>query len=161
MSNELVKTARRILGAARRKPSQADLRRAVSTAYYAMFDTLARSCADAIVGKSPATRASHEWPRVYRALEHGKSKKALGELTNASAFPTGVDPALLGFRETLEKLRQRRHDADYNPMPLKLKREDVSTLVDQAEAAIDDFVRQAPADQRRTLAFACIVPRRA
>jgi hypothetical protein len=161
MSNELIKTARRILGAAKRKPSQADLRRAVSTAYYAMFDALARSCAEEIVGRSPTKRSTPEWARVYRALEHGKSKKALGELKDGTGAPAGVDLSALGFCETLETLRLRRHEADYNPIPLKLKRVDVSALIDLAEAAIADFFRQAPAEQRRALAFACIVPKRA
>jgi len=161
VNNELIKTARRILGAAKRKPSQADLRRAVSTAYYAMFDALARICADEIVGRSPAKRSTAEWARVYRALEHGKSKNALNEIKSRKLFPGGIDVNLTAFCEMLEKLKQRRHQADYDPTPLKLKRDDVGLLIGQAETVVEDFLGQASVDQRRALAFACIIPRRA
>ena len=159
MSSDLIDTARRILGAARRKPSQADLRRAVSTAYYAMFHTLARTCADEIAGRSK--RSAPEWARVYRALEHGRSRLALNEIRAGKGFAGGVSARLADFCDTLEKFKQRRNEADYNPAPLKLNRIGVNLLIGEAETAIDAFQKQAPADQRRALAFACVVRLRA
>ena len=50
-------------------------RRAVSTAYYAMFHTLAELCADELLGAGSDTR-SEEYIRVYRSLEHGTLKTA-------------------------------------------------------------------------------------
>jgi len=85
----------------------------------------------------------------------------LNEIRSGRLFPTGLDENLTAFCETLEKLKQRRHEADYDPTPLKLKRDDVGLLIGQAETAIDDFLGQTSADQRRALAFACIVPKRA
>ena len=125
-----------------------------------MFDALARSCAEQIVGSAPAKRSTSEWRRVYRALEHGRSNNALNEIKLEKLFPNGLGITLTGFCETLEKMKQRRHEADYDPSPLKLKREDVSLLIEEAEIAIDDFLQQASAEQRRALAFACIVPKR-
>ena len=39
------------------RPRQAELRRAVSAAYYALFHTLANSCADLLVGTMSANRS--------------------------------------------------------------------------------------------------------
>ncbi len=49
-------------------------RRAVSTAYYAVFHALARLCADELIGKNG--RSSRDYERVYRALDHGPLKSA-------------------------------------------------------------------------------------
>lgn len=46
MSHELIITARRLANVNIRRPRQADLRKAVSTAYYALFHVLAQDCAD-------------------------------------------------------------------------------------------------------------------
>lgn len=156
MTSELAKTARKLLGAARYKPSQADLRRTVSTAYYAAFHALAEMCADEIVGVSPARRALPEWRRVYRALNHGRSRTALDELRSATPR---VDLGLRGFCATLAKLHERRLEADYDPSPLQLRRAEVSLLIDEAETAIADLSR-ADGPQRRALAFACVLAKR-
>ena len=58
-----------------RKPRQSNLHRATSTAYYAMFHTLARSVADLMIGSSGAKRRSNgAWKQAYRALDHGVVK---------------------------------------------------------------------------------------
>ena len=65
----LLTTARKLARANPRKPSQADLKRAISTAYYAVFHVLAKQCADAFAGSGPG-RSDKAWNQVYRALEH-------------------------------------------------------------------------------------------
>ena len=55
---------------------QADLRRAVSTAYYALFHGLAETAADRLVGATPPARRYLAWSRVYRDLNHTSAKKA-------------------------------------------------------------------------------------
>ncbi len=64
MKRELVDTARKLLGDG--ATTRADLRRAISTAYYAAFHALAELCADEIVGRLPERRALAEWT-VYTA----------------------------------------------------------------------------------------------
>lgn len=165
MKIDLLVTARRILGAAKRKPSQADLRRAISTAYYAAFCALARLCADEIVGSSPAKRLTPEWARVYRALNHGKSEGSLDELDpkrRAKAKQgqaSSIDRRIEDFCETLEKMRVRRNLADYDPGPLQLRRADVGLLIAEVQVVVDGL-RMAPDEQKRALAFACIVSKR-
>ena len=69
---DLIATARGLAEGDPRRPSQANLRRAVSTAYYAMFHCLAGTAADLLIGGS----RSEAWHQVYRALEHGSAKGA-------------------------------------------------------------------------------------
>ena len=60
-ARDLIQTASRLTESGAAQPTQADLRRAVSTAYYAMFHCLAASAANLFIGtvRSPA------WHRAY------------------------------------------------------------------------------------------------
>ena len=75
---DLIRIARGLAGGAIGgnigRPRQAELRRAVSAAYYALFHALARCCADTLVGATPASRSQTAWTQTYRALEHGYAK---------------------------------------------------------------------------------------
>ena len=70
---DLIETARHLAESGAPQPTQADLRRAVSTAYYAMCHCLAASAADLFIGavRNPA------WHRTYRALEHDGARGRL------------------------------------------------------------------------------------
>jgi hypothetical protein len=111
--------------------SSALRRRAVSTAYYAVFHALAKSCAGILLPS--VDRNSDDYRRVYRALDHGPLR---------IAFTTARGP--LKDRERLQKigelvvqLQSERHLADYTP-PLKdlFSRTKVETLVGQARQAV-------------------------
>ena len=66
--------ASRLLAAG--QPSQEALRRAVSTAYYAMFHALANSNADLIAGpRTPANQSN--WTAIYRSLRHYRAENPL------------------------------------------------------------------------------------
>ena len=71
-AHDLIATARSLTGLDPRKPTQANLRRAVSTAYYAVFHLLARTAADLLIGRTH----NSAWHLAYRALEHGNAKNA-------------------------------------------------------------------------------------
>ena len=77
---------------ARRISQQARLRRAISTAYYAMFHALAKSNADALIGSTPQSRGLAAWSQVYRALEHGFVKAQINRGLDAS--PTEIQARL-------------------------------------------------------------------
>ena len=51
-SRDLILTARGLTELSPRRPNQANLRRAVSTAYYAVFHCLAGTAANLLVGRS-------------------------------------------------------------------------------------------------------------
>jgi hypothetical protein len=80
--------------------SRAAVRRAVSSAYYSLFQRLSSLCASRLSG---ALTQSEEYLRLYRALDHRQARAAL----NKSAFR-----AELGVR--FEQLQDLRHWADYS-----------------------------------------------
>ena len=59
------------------RPRQAMLRRAVSTAYYAMFHALCQSNADTLVGPSPSGPDIELWLDTDRTLDHRAAKNRL------------------------------------------------------------------------------------
>lgn len=148
----MILTARKLATANPLKPRQADLRRAVSTAYYALFHVLARNGADLLIGAG-AGRSGEGWARVYRALDHGFAKNACRELRNLS-FPAGIVNCANEFVE----LQEARHKADYDPRA-KLMRAEVLEWVKRAEAAIAGL-QASPRDDRRAFAVHLLLRRR-
>jgi len=65
-----IRTALKLARGRRGKPQQVDLRRAVSTAYYAMFHCICRAYANSPLGSSK-TRIDDAWFHAYRSLSHG------------------------------------------------------------------------------------------
>jgi uncharacterized protein (UPF0332 family) len=66
LHNDLIAQARRLAKATASRPKQVDLRRAISSAYYACFHALAKSCADSLIGtKNVGNQAA--WAQAYRA----------------------------------------------------------------------------------------------
>ena len=147
---DLIETARRLTESGAAQPTQADLRRAVSTAYYALFHCLAGAAADLLTG----SERNLEWHQVYRALEHGKAKRACRQQGALRAFPTEIH----SFAETFVDLQGARHEADYALEGQYLK-PDVLAIIDTAEDAINDF-EQADVRHRRGFAVHVLFKRR-
>ncbi|MFN4169033.1 MAG: hypothetical protein ACK4HD_12050 [Pannonibacter phragmitetus] len=114
----------------RRKPRQADLRRAVSAAYYAVFHELARTCADALVGATKARRPNRAWVEVYRGLDHGTAKNACNGASNVT-FPQEIR----NFSDAFKQLQAARHSADYDPM-IRLDKIEALGFITLAEDSI-------------------------
>lgn len=119
-----------------------NLRRATSSAYYALFHCLARSCADLVVGSQGAQRSQRAWRQVYRAVEHGAAKNACLHGT-ISEFPIAIQ----NFANTFVALQEKRHEADYDPYARFVK-SFVSQDVASVRQAIEDF-NSAPIKDRR------------
>lgn len=147
MSHELIPTARRLANVNVRRPRQADLKRAVSTAYYALFHTLAKECADRLIGSHSLQRGA-AWRQVYRALEHGFAKNACCQVTSLG-FPPGV----VYFADTFARLQDQRHQADYDPQ-VRYIRADVLIMITEVEQAISAL---KGASVRDRTAFAALV----
>jgi hypothetical protein len=124
------------------------LLRATSTAYYALFHTLARCCADLLIGTASATRSNKAWHQVYRALEHGSTRSACqnGKLTE---FPNEIQD----FANQFTAMQAKRHKADYDPNE-KAYKTAVLLDIDTVEDTIKKF-NSAPLKDRR--AFAAFV----
>jgi len=145
LADGFLETARGLIPNKRRKPTQANLRRAISTSYYAVFHALAKVCADSLVGATKSKRPNKAWVEVYRGLTHGLCKEAC---TNASgiAFP----PAIHDFADAFVQLQDARHMADYDPMvrPTKEQAQFYAELADQSIKAL----RSAPSNDRKAFA---------
>ena len=149
-SRDLIEAARGLTELSRRRPAQANLRRAVSTAYYAMFHRLARVAADSLVGR----RRNEAWHQVYRALEHGSARKACGNKQAMSRFAYQIQ----GFAETFVTLQHLRHKADY-ALEARYEKLVVLAAINEAEDAIAQL-EQADKQQLRTFAVHVLFRRR-
>lgn len=90
-------------------PSQASLRRAVSTAYYAVFHLL---IAEAVANWSNAALRA----QLGRAYDHGTMRQASVQTAN-KGFPAEDPIVAAGLRliaRTFDELYGQRHFADYN-----------------------------------------------
>jgi uncharacterized protein (UPF0332 family) len=142
---DLITSANILVGSCKGKPSQVSLRRATSSAYYAMFHCLARNCADLLVGGTNALRSKHAWRQTYRALEHGFAKAACKDRIVAK-FPKAVED----FANNFVSLQEKRHAADYDPS-IKLTKSEVIADIAAAEEAIIEFSK-VPIKDRRAFA---------
>jgi hypothetical protein len=148
----LLGAAHRLASAGRGRPAQPYLKRAVSTAYYALFEALARECADSLVGAGRA-RGTSTWGQVYRALEHGFAKNACSQAKNLS-----LPASIIAFADTFTALQEQRHQADYDPTA-RFSRAEVIDLINSAETAIRSL-RSATRTERRDFAVLVLLRRR-
>ena len=93
------------------RPAQADLRKAVSAAYYAVFYALCRNSADCFIGASESERSERAWRQAFRALDHGFAKRQCRNRQVIAGFP----PEIRRFASSFIWLQERRHAADYDP----------------------------------------------
>ena len=141
--DELLRIAADLVDANAGEPRPTELRRAVSSAYYALFHCLARSCADAVAGGSQAPRNAAAWRQAYRALEHGEARKRCSRVDVMRAYPV----AIRNFAEHLLAMQADRHAADYDPYA-SFDRYEVVDALDRARRAIDGFLAAPPEDRR-------------
>ena len=117
----------------KKRPRQANLRRAVSTAYYALFHLL--TTAAVANWKKPRQRAA-----LARAFEHRKMNEACAK-TRSKQFPNPNHASVRRLRtiaDTFIQLQQYRHTADYDNSK-KWTRTEVLAHIDLAAVAFDSW----------------------
>lgn len=144
--SDLLDAARLLAGANVRRPRQVNLRRAESTAYYAMFHCLARNSANLLAG-SGANQIPAAWRQAYRALQHGTAKKRCQHQAMMATFPNEVRH----FGRLFVEMQHKRHTADYDP-ERRFTKSDVIKDIDRVERAIARF-SDVPAKGRRAFAI--------
>jgi hypothetical protein len=85
--------------------------RAVSTAYYAVFVSLAALVADHLV---PAGMEQEDWRKVFKSVEHRRCQVALETIAN-SAGSNGELAWLPRLSAIFKELKAAREKADYSP----------------------------------------------
>ena len=131
-------------------PRQAVLRRAVSSAYYALFHALMGCAAQVFVP------AGYWKSRVlfYRALDHRTTRERCrragqNPLPQAESaffdFETGSFPDSLRFvANEFVRLQELRHRCDYDP-DFKIAKEQVVDAIATARSAVDKLWAESPA----------------
>ena len=141
LSSDLIATACQLAQVHQRRPRQADLRRSISTAYYALFHELAELTAGRLVGSTSAAQRSTAWSRVYQDLNHLTAKKACSrpELQ-------GCSQELAQFLAAFPRLQELRHQADYDPAA-RFKQGEALSAADDAERGLAGL-QAAPRDEQ-------------
>jgi hypothetical protein len=103
-------------------PRQADLRRAISNAYYSVFHAILTDAADEFAGKTK--RHTPRYELVYRSVDH-RSLRRLCEDIAKTALPAryakyeppgGFGTDLIALSIAVVDLQEKRHLADYDPL---------------------------------------------
>jgi hypothetical protein len=157
LHDDLLVQAQRLAQWDARRPKQVNLRRAVSSAYYALFHLLT-SETSALFAVEPVLAA-----RINRTLNHGDMKKASTMVAN-DKLPKAVQPAAGGYTtpadlktvaNTFIRLQEARHEADYD-LSRVFRRQEVLDHVQAAGQAFEAWGRIRKADDAR-LYLACFL----
>ena len=163
--DHLLDQAERLLAPAR--PGfrrQADLKRAISTAYYALFHSVLRAVADEFVGAKQ--RRSARYALVYRSVDHRTLRELAAEARKQQASNRyapyvpegGFEPGLVAFSKAVKDLRDKRHAADYDPLA-RFTAADAGKAIDTARDAIRQF-GEASEEQRKVYLSLLLCPPR-
>lgn len=143
-------------------PRQVDLRRAISSAYYALFHKILIAAADEFVGF--VHRGTREYALVFRSMDHGKLKDVCQEVVKSTPSPKyrahipagGFSADLTDFADAFPTLQEQRHSADYDPLP-RYRTSDARAVIATARVAIQKFTAVAP-DERKAFLFLILFP---
>ncbi len=145
---------------------QADRRRAISSAYYAVFHFTLASLADEFVGKTPTTRRTPRYALVYRSVDH-KALETLCSEVKKPKLPQKYEPYVPsnGFESNMREfavlvlqLKEKRNSADYDPSHW-VKIADARQAIENARAAIQRFGKASAARRKAFLTLLAFNPR--
>lgn len=133
---------------------QAERRRAVPTAYYAVFHHILKSVADHFIGREE--RRSLRYALAYRAIDHGKFEALCNVVSRPRVEPksryaahvpeNGFDQALRDYATLLIDLKEKRNLSDYDPS-VWIRLADARNSIAAASEAISKF-DAAPENER-------------
>jgi hypothetical protein len=149
---ELLETARKLLCAVTdQPPTRTDLRRAVSTAYYALFHFVSFSCVNDMLGGGTKNLGRAKL-QAYRSLEH---RDVLTACEMAKIPKYDFPQQIKTFAAVFIDMQKRRAKADYSPEDADdFKLPHVEHLIGECEAAISLY-QSVDLDDRK--AFAVLV----
>ena len=145
-TDDLLTQADSLLSADSRRPKQANVRRAVSSAYYALFHFLIEEATLIVVGTAGASMPLRQL--VGRGFSHTAMKSASAEMGKATPsdllkpfwprYGVASSVELQRLAAAFVELQQERHRADYD-LSQPFTRDEAQALVNQAHAAIGDW----------------------
>lgn len=162
---DLLVQARNLATSDTKKPKQANLRRAVSSAYYALFHFISEESAKIVVGSGPQARMRRDLAR--RAVAHTRLKEVCQEFLKptprnllkpywpATGTPGNADISTVC--DNFMALQVLRHTADYD-FTVKISRFEALDACDKAKEAIDAWNKLKNRDPDAVALFAmCIL----
>jgi hypothetical protein len=127
-----------------KRPRQASLRRAVSSAYYALFHLLANEAVQVLAPSSPSNLRS----RVRRAFAHNDMKSVCQQFGKGSAGALGagtvalvappLESQIVFVARVFVELQEERHEADYD-LSRQFLRWDVLSKIDLVKQAFSQW----------------------
>jgi len=143
---------------------QADLRRAISNADYALFHEVLTAVADTFVGKT--RNASPQYALAYRSIDH-RALRALCEEIKKPTMPAkytnylprgGFGPDLVAMANAVVELQEKRHSADYDPL-FRVGMSDATLAVATSRTALNHFRSANRTSRKAFLALLAFPPR--
>jgi hypothetical protein len=162
---ELLAVARMLAeGSTETPPSDAQLRRAVSSAYYALFHTVVRAGAQRFMG--PGSEGRPGYNLLYRGFTHSRLKDVCNRLDVTQLAPRmqeqlgrqSVGQDIRDFASSFVALQELRELADYDSRAL-LGQSDAIGSVETADLALQAFARITPDEQADVLALMLVTSR--
>lgn len=144
----LLEQARHLANRERLRPRQVSLRRAVSTAYYALFHLLIRD-ATRLLARASDARLRLLIPRAFKHEEMGAACRTFASRGDMPAIIRSVYGAhavpadLIQVAQAFVDLQKARHDADYGTTRYWTRTEAV-TEIERADQAFEAWSRIRP-----------------
>lgn len=144
------------------KPCQVNLRRAISSAYYALFHALVDETCRLMIG---ARHSAAPFRHVLgRAFAHGTMKQACAAFAGGTLTATVAKGLPAAFSIPIEikilarafaDLQDKRHLADYDRTE-RFRRSDVLMLIDQVETTLNAFA-ELPSSIEKKFFLICLL----
>jgi hypothetical protein len=125
-------------------PRQTDLRRAISSAYYAVFHAVIAEAADSVVGRTH--RESPRYALAYRSGDHRALMKLCDDIRKTTlpkrydnySPKDGFGADLVALATAVADLQEKRHSAEYDPL-FRVSSSDAVSAVATARVALQRF----------------------
>ncbi|MHB1699149.1 MAG: hypothetical protein ACYCSN_03280 [Acidobacteriaceae bacterium] len=144
LSQDLLAQAKHLARLDANKPKQANLRRAVSSAYYALFHLLVHEASHAVTPRNAPAGLSD---RIQRAFAHEEMKQVCKSIKAKSLslpistlLPDGFSAEITSVAVAFHDLQDARHIADYDVAQPHSKT-DVLALIQKVEDAFEAWSR--------------------
>lgn len=146
------------------RPRQADVRRAISAAYYGVFHAIITEGTNLFIGIT--NKNSKNYGLAYRSVDHAWLRDLCREVQKAT-LPNrfkpfepknGFGPNIQAFAIALVELQEKRHVADYD-ITATMRQSDAILAVKTARAALRRFGKASKARRNAFLGLLLFRPR--
>jgi uncharacterized protein (UPF0332 family) len=146
------------------RPEQVNLRRAVSSAYYALFHALVGASCLRLAGPGVNTRAMRMvLARTYTHTEMQRASRAFAQGQNGlppdlrlALAGTEVSTSLRELAQLFQRLQDDRHEADYD-LSVQWRRGDVLVQITAVGSCLEYLRRERSARDLRTYLTSILV----